>query len=157
MWDFIKQIIVNQITRPKGEIVMIQIIAGQKGEGKTKRLIEMANESGKTANGHTVFIDDDNKHMYDLHYNIRFVNTDFLIEDEKVFYGYICGIISQDNDIEHIYIDVLNHIVKDMDSVRMDNFIKRIEKLSVDSNIDFTMIISVKADLLPVSAQKYVV
>ena len=51
---------------------MIQIIAGEKGVGKTKRLIEMANEAGKTSNGHVVFIDDDNRHMYDLHYNNKF-------------------------------------------------------------------------------------
>ena len=54
---------------------MIQILAGEKGEGKTKRLIDMANEAGKTSNGHVVFIDDDSRHMYDLHYNIRFVKT----------------------------------------------------------------------------------
>lgn len=50
---------------------MIQILAGEKGEGKTKRLLEMANEAGKNSKGHVVFIDDDNRHMYDLHYNIR--------------------------------------------------------------------------------------
>ena len=31
---------------------MIQILAGEKGEGKTKRLINMANEAGKVADGH---------------------------------------------------------------------------------------------------------
>ena len=67
---------------------MIQIIAGEKGVGKTKRLIEMANEAGKTSNGHVVFIDDDNRHMYDLHYNIRFVKTNFEMEDQKIFFDY---------------------------------------------------------------------
>ena len=46
---------------------MIQILAGEKGQGKTKRLIAMANEASKTIDGNVVFIDDDNRHMYDLH------------------------------------------------------------------------------------------
>ena len=64
---------------------MIQILAGEKGVGKPKRLLEMANEQGKTANGHVVFIDDDNRHMYDLHYGIRFVETsNFKMADHQV-------------------------------------------------------------------------
>ena len=92
---------------------MIQILAGEKGEGKTKRLIDMANEAGKLSDGHIVFIDDDSRHMYDLHYNIRFVDTTgFIMEDQRIFFGFICGILSQDRDIDKIYIDGLNNIIK---------------------------------------------
>ena len=97
---------------------MIQILAGEKGEGKTKRLIEMANDAGKSSKGHVVFIDDDNRHMYDLHYNIRFVKTNFVMNDQKIFFGFICGILSQDNDIEQIYIDGLHNIVKGLTNDR---------------------------------------
>jgi len=70
---------------------MIQILAGEKGQGKTKRLIEMANEASKTIDGNVVFIDDDSRHMYDLHYGIRFVETSkFKICDYEVFIGFIC-------------------------------------------------------------------
>lgn len=136
---------------------MIQIIAGEKGEGKTKRLIEMANESGKAANGHVVFIDDDSRHMYDLHYNIRFVKTNYKMDDHKTFFGFICGIMSQDSDIEHIYIDGLNNIVKDMPAKDFGEFVKKVEEFSVNENVDFSMIVSAKADALPANAQKYIV
>lgn len=136
---------------------MIQIIAGEKGEGKTKRLIEMANESGKAANGHVVFIDDDNRHMYDLHYNIRFVKTNYKMEDQKIFFGFICGIMSQDSDIEHIYIDGLNNIVDGLATEDFGEFIKKIEEFSTNENVDFSMIVSAKADALPAGVQKYVV
>lgn len=136
---------------------MIQIIAGEKGEGKTKRLIEMANESGKAANGHVVFIDDDSRHMYDLHYNIRFVSTNYKIDDHKTFFGFICGIMSQDSDIEHIYIDGINNIVKDMPTKDFGEFVKKVEEFSVNENVDFSMIVSAKADALPANAQKYIV
>ena len=46
---------------------MVKILAGEKGEGKTKRMIDMANAAGKEAKGNIVFVDDDNSHMYDLH------------------------------------------------------------------------------------------
>ena len=136
---------------------MIQIIAGQKGEGKTKRLIEMANNSGKIANGHIVFIDDDNRHMYDLHYNIRFVKVGYQMDDQKVLFGFICGIMSQDSDIEHVYIDGLHNIVKGLDSEQLEAFLQRIENLSVKENVDFTMIISTDADTLPTAVQKYII
>ena len=136
---------------------MIQIIAGEKGEGKTKKLIEMANEAGKTANGHVVFIDDDNRHMYDLHYNIRFVKTNFVMDDQKIFFGFICGILSQDSDIEQIYIDGLHNIVKNLSADDIAEFVKELEKISADENVDFKLIISSKVDALPEIAKKYTI
>ncbi|MCQ4727029.1 hypothetical protein NE664_10285 [Anaerotignum faecicola] len=136
---------------------MIQIIAGEKGVGKTKRLIEMANEAGKTSNGHVVFIDDDNRHMYDLHYNIRFVKTNFEMEDQKIFFGFICGIMSQDSDIEHIFIDGLHNIVKGLSVESLQEFVKEIETFSVSENVDFTMIISADPAKLPDGVKKYVI
>ena len=136
---------------------MIQIIAGEKGEGKTKKLIEMANEAGKIANGHVVFIDDDNRHMYDLHYNIRFVKTNFIMDDQKIFFGFICGILSQDSDIEQIYIDGLHNIVKDLSNDDIKDFISEIENLSKENSVDFVFIISSKPEALPEEVKKYII
>ena len=121
---------------------MVQILAGAKGEGKTKKLLAMANEAGKASDGHVVFIDDDKRHMYDLHYNIRFVETSsFPMEDQTVLFGFICGILSQDGDIEKIYIDGLNNIVKGMAGDDYVTFANNLEKLSKEENVDFVMII----------------
>lgn len=137
---------------------MIQIIAGEKGEGKTKRLLQMANEAGKVANGHIVFIDDDKRHMYDLHYDIRFVETSgFIMCDQKVFFGFICGILSQDGDIEKIYIDGLNNIVKKLSNEDLLAFVKELEKTSTVSNVDFTLIVSTNASSLPEEIKSYVI
>jgi hypothetical protein len=139
------------------EIIMIQILAGEKGEGKTKRIIAMANEAGKNAKGHVVFVDDDNRHMYDLHYNIRFVKTNYAMDDQKAFSGFLCGILSQDSDIEHIFIDGLHNIIKKLSNDDITKFISEIEKISHESNVDFTFILSAKIDSLPEIAKKYVV
>lgn len=137
---------------------MIQILAGGKGEGKSKKILDMANEAGKTANGHVVFIDDDNRHMYDLHYDIRFVETSgFVMKDLKVLFGFICGILSQDNDIEKIFIDGLHNIVKEVTDEGLTEFICELEKTSEKSNVDFSIIISEKAEALPDKVKEYII
>ena len=137
---------------------MVQILAGEKGEGKTKKLIAMANEAGKSANGSVVFVDDDNSCMYDLHYSVRFVDTPkFIMEDPQVFRGFVCGILSQNSDIEKIYIDGLNHIVDKVSDADFVKFIEELEKTSAEAETDMIMIISRKQDLLPAEVQKYLV
>ena len=137
---------------------MIQIIAGEKGQGKTKRLLDMANEAGKVAEGNIVFIDDDKRHMFDLSYNIRFVETSsFIMDDHRMFYGFIRGILSQDNDIEKIFIDGINNIIKKITLEDFLNFIDELEKVSVEYGVDFIMIISIKVEDLPESVKKYLI
>mgnify|MGYP002694403017 FL=1 len=137
---------------------MVQILAGEKGEGKTKKLIAMANEAGKSTNGSVVFVDDDNSRMYDLHYSVRFVDTPkFIMEDPQVFRGFVCGILSQNSDIEKIYIDGLNHIVDKVSDADFVKFIEELEKTSAEAETDMIMIISRKQDLLPAEVQKYLV
>lgn len=137
---------------------MVQILAGEKGEGKTKKLIEMANEAGKAAKGSVVFVDDDNSRMYDLHYSVRFVDTPkFIMEDPQVFRGFVCGILSQNSDIEKIYVDGLNHIVDKISDADFAAFIAELEKTCQEAETDMVMIISRKADLLPAEVQKYLI
>ena len=137
---------------------MVQILAGEKGEGKTKKLIDMANEAGKAANGCVVFVGDDNSRMYDLHYSVRFVDTPKLImEDPQVFRGFVCGILSQNSDIEKIYVDGLNHIVDKISDEDFVAFVEELEKTSKEAEMDLIMIISRKTDLLPAEVQKYLI
>ena len=137
---------------------MVQIIAGEKGQGKTKRLLDMANEAGKVADGNIVFIDDDKRHMFDLSYNIRFVETSsFIMDDHRMFYGFIRGILSQDSDIEKIFIDGINNIIKKITLEDFLNFIQELEKVSVEYDVDFIMIISIKVEDLPESVKKYLI
>ena len=137
---------------------MVKILAGEKGEGKTKRMIDMANAAGKEAKGNIVFVDDDNSHMYDLHYSVRFVETPkFIMEDPQVFRGFVCGILSQNSDIETIYIDGLNHIVDRISDADFTAFIQELDKTSKEAEMDMVMIISRKTDALPAEVQQYLI
>lgn len=124
---------------------MVKILAGEKGEGKTKRMIDMANAAGKEAKGNIVFVDDDNSHMYDLHYSVRFVETPkFIMEDPQVFRGFVCGILSQNSDIETIYIDGLNHIMDRISDADFTAFIQELDKTSKEAEMDMVMITAAK-------------
>ena len=137
---------------------MVNILAGEKGEGKTKRMIDMANAAGKEAKGNIVFVDDDNSHMYDLHYSVRFVETPkFIMEDPQVFRGFVCGILSQNSDIETIYIDGLNHIMDRISDADFTAFIQELDKTSKEAEMDMVMIISRKTDALPAEVQQYLI
>ncbi|MCL2461731.1 MAG: hypothetical protein FWF44_03635 [Defluviitaleaceae bacterium] len=137
---------------------MVQFIAGAKGEGKTKKLIDMANRCAKTTDGHLVFIDDDNRHIYDLHYDIRFVQTEnFPLSNYRELIGFICGILSMDSDIKHVFIDGLTNVVKTVDNDSLLKLIAKLDALSRDLDLDFVISMNVKAEELPEEVKRLLV
>ena len=85
---------------------MVQLIIGEKGKGKTKVLLDKANTAIKDANGSIVYLDKSTKHMYELNNKVRLIDVSgFPIKNSDEFVGFICGIISQDHDLEQIYLD----------------------------------------------------
>lgn len=117
---------------------MVQILAGGKGEGKTKRLIEMANNAVKETNGCIVYIDDDSRHIYDLDHAIRFVEiAEFPLVTYRELISFVYGIISQNNDIEKIYIDGIFKIVSKMNSEDLIKLVTRFKSIGEKYSIDF--------------------
>ena len=85
---------------------MVQLIVGNKGKGKTKYLLEKVNTEVKNVSGNIVYLDKSTKQMFELNNKVRLINvTDFLIDSSEAFLGFIFGIISQDNDLEKVYLD----------------------------------------------------
>ena len=67
---------------------MIQLIFGEKGSGKTKKILELANTAAETAKGSVVFIDVDEDYMYDLNLSVRFINaTEYALAGPKMFHS----------------------------------------------------------------------
>ena len=129
---------------------MVHFIAGAKGEGKTKKLIDMANANAKTTDGHVIFIDDDRRHIFDLHYDIRFVETGKrLLSNYKEFIGFILGITSMDNDITKIFVDGLTNIIETIDNDSLVKLNNRLGAISRQNTVDFVISINYNKDLLP--------
>ncbi|HHU74800.1 MAG TPA: twitching motility protein PilT [Clostridiales bacterium] len=135
---------------------MIQIIAGEKGKGKTKILIEKANTEVNTAKGSIVYLDKSNKHMYELSNKIRLINVrDYLIENQNEFIGFICGINSCDHDIEAIYFDSFLKIAFVNDE-NIEAIFKKLERISEQFQTDFIISISMNENQFPESVKKYI-
>ena len=128
----------------------VAFMAGQKGEGKTRKIIEMANNEAKVTDGHLVFVDDDKRHIYDLHRDIRFVETGRgLLSNHREFTGFILGILSQNSDIKHIYVDGLNNIIKTVDNESLLKLQARMEAIAKVDDVSFTISVNWEKDSLP--------
>ncbi|MCR5773597.1 MAG: twitching motility protein PilT [Lachnospiraceae bacterium] len=128
---------------------MIQLITGEKGKGKTKVLLDKANETAKNAKGSLVFVDKDSSHILELKNSIRLVDVSkYVISNSDEFYGFVAGIVSADHDLEHLYIDAFlkTAYIKDEEYVEV---LRKIEKLSDNYGVTVMVSISVTKDQLP--------
>jgi hypothetical protein len=133
----------------KGAIIMVQLIIGHKGSGKTKKMVEMANASLDKVNGSVVFINKNQRLMYDLKFRIRVVcMEDFEhVTNIDEYIGFLYGIISQDHDIELIFIDsILQHA--DVKLEDLEEFLMRLASISEKYGPDFVVSISQDIDAL---------
>jgi len=129
---------------------MVKFLVGGKGEGKTKKLIEMANTDVKDAHGHVVYIDDDNRHIYDLHYDVRFVDTtDYPLSNYRELVGFIYGILSQDGDIEKIYLDGIYNLVKTLENEDLIKLTNKLKSMSEKYSVEFIIAATADKDALP--------
>ena len=136
---------------------MVQLIAGNKGKGKTKHLLEKVNAAVLAASGNIVYLDKSQKHMYELNNKVRLVNvTDYPIANCDEFMGFICGIVSQDNDLEELYLDSFLTI----SNIQDDEISHAIEKLDIISekyHVKIVLSVSKNAEDLPECAKAKVI
>ncbi|MGN6712049.1 hypothetical protein SAMN02745136_00226 [Anaerocolumna jejuensis DSM 15929] len=128
---------------------MIQIIAGEKGKGKTKILIEKANQAARDLKGNVIYLDKNNKHMYELSNRIRLINVkDYCIENSSEFIGFICGLVSQDHDLEAVFLDSFLNIAF-IEGDLLTPTLTKLDKISKEYNVDFIISISMAEYSLP--------
>ncbi len=137
---------------------MIQIIAGEKGKGKTKELLAKVNQSVVAANGNIVYLDKSQKHMYELNNKVRLINvTDYPIDNCDQFLGFLCGIISQDNDLEEMYLDSFLTIASIETDEEIQHAIEKLDIISEKYNVTFILSVSRDESKLPECAKAKIV
>ncbi|MCR5370379.1 MAG: twitching motility protein PilT [Clostridium sp.] len=128
---------------------MVQIIAGGKGKGKTKYLLDMANKAVKESKGSLVYLDKSSKHMYELNNRIRLINVqEYPIETGEGFVGFLCGIICQDHDLEQMYLDSFLKLAS-LEGEDIEHILGMIDNLSKKYHVDFILSISLDAHEIP--------
>ncbi|MCD7709694.1 MAG: twitching motility protein PilT [Clostridiales bacterium] len=137
---------------------MIEIICGEKGKGKTKELLARVNSTVTTATGNIVYLDKSQKHMYELSNKVRLINVmDYPLSNCDEFLGFICGIISQDNDLEEMYLDSFLTIASIEDEETLIHAIETLDIVSEKYKVRFVLSISKNKEDLPDSAKARVV
>ena len=130
---------------------MVQLIVGKKGKGKTKQLLDKVNSEVKDIAGSIVYLDKSTKHMYELIDVSR-----YMIENESEFLGFVCGIISQDHDLEQMYFDSFLKIAaledKDISAV-----VEKLERMSDFFQVDFILSVSRDESELPESVKDKII
>ena len=135
---------------------MIGVIFGEKGTGKTKKILEMANQAIQSAKENTIFIDDNTSYIYDLSTKARFINaSDYGITTPKMLYGFLCGLAASDFDLEAIYIDgILRIIGHELNS--LEGLFDDLKLFSEKHNLSIIMSVTGSKETVPAFLKDYI-
>ena len=140
----------------RGILILIGVIIGEKGTGKTKQILNLANDACLEAKGSIVFIDFDNSYMYDVSNRIRYINAaDYGIRSPKMLFGFLCGIAAMDFDLEKIYIDGLIKIARHDVSLLQEMF-EELDAFMDRRGIELVVSINSSDKTIPEYLSKYI-
>lgn len=95
--------------------------------------------------------------MYELSNRIRLINVgDFPIDTYDAFLGFICGLISQDRDLETLFLDSFLTIAS-VSEEYVGYVLSKLSDISERFKVDFTLSISIDADNIPEEFKKDIV
>ena len=134
---------------------MIKLICGEKGAGKTKQILDMANDTAKTSKGTVVFLDKDDSHKLSLSYKVRLNDmSEWRIASDNELVAFIKGMLATNYDITDIFVDgvvkISGHPVEEL-----ANFFGCLERVISDKDVTVVLTISKDADALPDFLAKY--
>ncbi len=137
---------------------MVEIIAGEKGKGKTKRLLARVSADLKTVQGNIIYIDKSQKHMTELDSKVRLINmADYTIDSSDEFIGFLSGVISQNYDIEEIFLDSFLTIGYLDTNEGLVNAIEKLDVISEKFSVKFILSVSKNEADLPDSVKAKIV
>ena len=137
-------------------IFMVKLILGAKGAGKTKWLINGANDDIKSGNGNITFLDVEDEHIFSLDTNVRLINlSDYSINTIEKFYGFLLGMLSMDFDLEKIYIDSIYKII-DIKKEDLKCLVKNLEEISEKHDVDILINVNYLAEDVDSDLRSYV-
>ncbi len=135
---------------------MVRLIMGEKGTGKTKKLIEIINSAAAEDSGSVVCIEAKESMTFDIHYHVRLITAgEYAIASYESLRGFISGLYAGNYDTSHIFIDNLFKIVGGEPNQDADNFFNWLDKFSNANGVKFTVSVSGDPALATDGMQKY--
>ena len=136
---------------------MIQVIAGKKGSGKTKRLIDLTNSTAREAVHDVIFLDDDNHYMFDVDHKVRFIKADdYHIHNADMFVGFVCGILSSNFDVGAVFVDAFLKLAH-TDLAGTEPIVRVLKELGEKQQVDFVLSVSADAEELPAFLKEFLI
>ena len=136
---------------------MVQLIVGRQGKGKTKHLLDKVNSQVKDITGNIVYLDKSTKHMYELNNKVRLIDvSQYMIENSSEFIGFVCGILSQDHDLQEMYFDNFLKIAA-LEEQDITGVIDKLSKVSEAFKVDFILSVSMDEVEFPESLKSKII
>lgn len=133
---------------------MIKLIIGNKGSGKTKKLIDLVNTASKTTKGNVVCIEKGTQLTYDIVHSVRLIDIDtYQVSGFEAFYGFICGVLAGNYDISEMFIDATFKI-GGRDYAAFAEMIRKLDAV-VDKETVVTFTVSCDISDLPEDMKSY--
>ncbi len=128
---------------------MVKLIIGRKGSGKTKKLIELANQAVEASNGNVVVIEKGLKLTYDLTHKARLIDAEsYKITGYDMMFGFISGICAGNYDVTDIFVDSTFKICGN-NMEELEKFAKKMNELAAHASTSITLLISADRNELP--------
>lgn len=136
---------------------MVQLIVGVKGEGKTKKMLDHVHGVMNSVDGNIVYLDKSFQNMHELDNKVRLINvSEYPIQNTDQFIGFVCGICSQDYDLEEMYLDGFLKIAK-VEGKDLEPVLSQLNKISEQFKVNMVLSISVNKEDLPEFAREQVI
>ena len=136
---------------------MVELIVGKKGKGKTKVLLDKVNGAIKEANGSIVYLDKSTKHMYELNNKVRLIDVSvYPLKNADEFVGFVCGIISQDHDLEQVYLDSFLTTAK-LEGADVSSTLDQLISIGEKFNVKFIISMSLDKEEVPAAYQDKII
>lgn len=121
---------------------MVKLLIGEKGTGKTKRLIEDVNKALAESNGHVICVEKDDLLRFQVNYKVRLIAvSSYGVSGYDAFFGFLSGLCAGDHDVTDILIDATLKIGgRDYDELA--TFLEKVSRLSELTGTKFTFTIS---------------
>ena len=128
---------------------MVKLFIGEKGTGKTKKLINGVNAALENSKGHVVCVEKDDLLRYQISYKVRLLAaSNYGICGYDAFYGFLSGLCAGDHDITDILVDATLKI-GGRDYEALADFLEKVSRLSSLTETEFVFTVSTEKENLP--------
>ena len=135
---------------------MVQLIVGVKGDGKTKKMLEHVHNILASTDGNVVYLDKSTQNMHELDNRVRLINvTEYPIQNTDQFIGFVCGICSQDYDLQ-IYLDGFLKIAK-LEGQDISSTLSQLNQISEQFHVNMVLSVSMAKDQIPEFAKGQII